>query len=188
MTRLLWIDVETTGLDPYSDNILAVGMRLTTAECETIREIEMYIHHPCARSHCAPEALAMHEKSGLMLRVTDPAAESNTPDYVLHVVRRWLRENAPTGLPMSERPLVAGSTISFDRSFLRTWLPSYVDHVHYRSLDVSSTRELIRMHRPELLDGMPVAAARHTPLADIDDSMRLHRFLSERLGLIERAA
>ena len=178
MNNLLWVDVETTGLDPIRDDILALGMMLTDSELNHKGSIELVFYRNPHTLRMSPFVLEMHTKNGLL-------EQSRNSNYMFcdaaYDIRKFLESASPVGAPMDQCPYVAGSTINFDRSFLLSNWPWYRDHVHYRSLDVSSLRTEISLMRPELLLGAPAKRDIHLPLADIEDSQNLLRFLRSKM-------
>lgn len=179
MNNLLWIDVETTGLDPVTDEVLAVGISLTDANInELAKPISVVFSHDPAKLRMSDYVREMHTKNGLLEKCR---LHGLSAELCAHKIRTALDYCCSASLPMDQRPYVAGSTISFDRSFMaRNW-PWYVEYVHYRSLDVSSLRTEISLMRPELLQDAPKKRDVHLPLADIEDSQNLLRFLRSKM-------
>lgn len=177
MNALLWIDVETTGLDPTTDVVLALGLMRTGPNLEYPASLEIVFKHDPDRLKMSDYVREMHTKNGLLERCKGGCSfEDGTKD-----IWTFLHYCCPAGAKMEARPYVAGSTISFDRSFMLHNWPWYRDHVHYRSLDVSSLRTEISLMRPELLQDAPKKRDIHLPLADIEDSQNLLRFLRSKM-------
>lgn len=184
MNNLLWIDVETTGLDPATDKILALGMVLTDANLnEIMGPLLVIFYHDTATLRMSDYVRQMHTKNGLL----DRCGSLGWHFAYEKAIRAYLDCCCQASTPMEQRPYVAGSTVSFDRSFMLHNWPWYRDHVHYRSLDVSSLRTEISLMRPELLQGAPEKRDVHLPLADIEDSQNLLRFLRSKLWTREAA-
>jgi len=194
MTHLFWLDVETTGLDTARDLVLAVGMRLTTVDLETVSEIEVVTPAwagELAVWNMSPVAKAMHDRSGLYGLAVRGTSQSAIDEYVKAEGRilRWLDEHAPTGLDMAERPRLAGNNVAtFDRPFMCRYTSSFLNRVHYRSIDVSTLHETAKLYAPGMLEGCPGKRDVHMPLADIDDAISLFRHLRGAMGLDRVAA
>ncbi|MEO6365086.1 MAG: oligoribonuclease [Luteimonas sp.] len=162
--RLIWIDLEMTGLDTDNDSIIEIATIVTDSQLNVLAEgPEIAIVHPLA----ALEAMDdwnrnQHARSGLWQRVIDSAvtmedAESRT----LAFFKEWV--------PANSSPM-CGNSICQDRRFLHRLMPSLEQHFHYRNLDVSTLKELARRWAPQVLAGVNKESA-HTALSDIRDSI-----------------
>lgn len=136
-THLAWLDLEMTGLDPDKDAILEIATVVTDGELRVIAE------GPLMAVHQGEETLALmdswckdtHGKSGLTLRV------QNSEIDVLEAQARTL-EFLAKYCPPRKVPL-CGNTIGQDRRFLAHYMPLLNDFFHYRSVDVSTIKELV---------------------------------------------
>jgi oligoribonuclease len=169
----VWTDIETTGLSPERDEILALGLLITDGKMRELARREWVIHVPAgwaSMREMSDYVRAMHARSGLLERVADSRL------MLADVAREagaFLEEHL--GAPaekITDRPPMAGSSVHFDRSFLAAHMPKLLGHFNYRNLDVSSFKVLAL----ELVDGAREwNAARkepaHTPLADIEGSI-----------------
>jgi oligoribonuclease len=163
---LVWMDLEMTGLDPTTDVIVEIATLVTDDELKVVAEgPDLVVHQP-------PEALArmgdhvrrMHTDSGLLARIeasTVTLAEAGTE--TLEFIRMHVPE--PRTVPL------AGNSIGTDRRFLAAWLPEIEEYLHYRSVDVSTVKELARRWYPDALAGAPVKAGNHRALDDIQESV-----------------
>lgn len=195
MIRLLWLDTETNGLNPEQHCIIAVGMRVTTADLEPIDELEVVVPFdmggPDDRAFDGP-ARMMHIKSGLY----DRCAILNMAKVTVLVHEAWrsvtafLDKHAPLGVDMPLRPRLAGNNVGkFDMAFMTRALGwSFVERVHYRTVDVSTLHETAKLYAPSMLEGCPGKRDVHMPLADIDDAIALFRHLRGAMGLDRVAA
>lgn len=163
-TRLIWIDLEMTGLDTQHDSILEIATVITDADLEVVAE------GPVIAIHQPDEVLAgmdawntrQHGKSGLtervrQSRVTVAEAERQTLAFVTGQV------------PANESPM-CGNSICQDRRFLAREMPTFEAWFHYRNLDVSSLKILAGLWAPEVLAGITKSTT-HLALADIYDSI-----------------
>ena len=165
------MDLEMTGLDPLRHVILELATLVTDDELGIVAEgPDIVLHQP-------PEALAameefvvdMHTKSGLLAAVR---ASSTTLEEAGAATLRFLREHVPE---VGTVPL-CGNSIGTDRRFLAVHLPAVEQHLHYRSVDVSTVKELCRRWYPEVLAGAPRKAGGHRALDDIRESVEELRY------------
>ena len=162
--RLIWIDLEMTGLRPDADRILEVALVVTDASLATIAEAPVWVVHQADATLDAMDAWnrGTHGRSGLIDRakasVLDEAA-------VEAAALAFLRAHVP-----AKASPMCGNSICQDRRFLANGMPALERFFHYRNLDVSTLKELARRWKPALLDGFKKAQA-HTALADIHESI-----------------
>ena len=160
------MDLEMTGLDPDSDVIVEIATLVTDDDLEVVAEgPDLVVHQP-------PEVLdrmgdfvrAMHTKSGLLEAIessTITLAEAG--EATLAFLREHIAE--PGTVPL------CGNSIGTDRRFLIRWLPEVDGFLHYRSVDVTSIRELARRWNPEVLKSAPEKSGGHRALDDIRESL-----------------
>lgn len=166
-TVLLWVDVETTGLDPQCDQLLEVGMRATGGDLKDL----VPPFHTAIRWTGEPDAFIqrMHGPNGLLAECAHPS----TPTLREAAVEAgsWMRM-LEDGFP-DARILPAGSTVRFDRGFLDRWMPGLLGHADHRSLDVSALDEAARMWSPRLWEARPAKTTDHRCMHCLEDSLRL---------------
>ena len=167
--NLIWIDLEMTGLLPDADRIIEIAVLVTNAGLEIVAE------GPVLAIHQPDEVLAAmdswnqstHKKTGLIDRVrasrtTEAEAERRTLEFLeAHV-------------PASASPM-CGNSICQDRRFLARWMPKLEAHFHYRNLDVSTLKELVRRWKPEVMKGF-TKEGKHEAMADILESIEELKF------------
>ena len=167
--RLIWIDLEMTGLSPDTDRILEVALVVTDHDLNTVAEAPVWVVHQADAALDAMDAWnrATHGRSGLIDKVkASPHAEADVEAAAL----AFLREHVtPKASPM------CGNTICQDRRFLARTMPTLEDYFHYRNLDVSTLKELVRRWKPELLKGVP-KEGKHEALADVYESIEELRY------------
>ena len=173
--RLVWIDLEMTGLDTTRDSILEIATVVTDAELNILAEgPELAITHPLATLEAMDDwNRRQHGKSGLWKRVLEegvPMAEAEA--RTLAFLERWVPANAS---PM------CGNSICQDRRFLHRQMPALERHFHYRNLDVSTLKELARRWAPQVLGAISKEAA-HTALSDVRDSISELRHYRQHMG------
>jgi oligoribonuclease len=173
--RLVWIDLEMTGLDTATDSILEIATVVTDAELNILAEgPELAIAHPLATLEAMDDwNRRQHGKSGLWKRVLEegvPMAEAEARTVAF--LQRWVPANAS---PM------CGNSICQDRRFLHRQMPALERYFHYRNLDVSTLKELARRWAPQVLDAVSKEAA-HTALSDVRDSIAELRHYRQHMG------
>ena len=162
--RLVWIDLEMTGLDTDRDSILEIATVVTDSQLNVLAEgPELAIAHPLSALEGMDDwNRNQHGKSGLWRRVLEegvPMAEAEA--RTLAFLREWVPANAS---PM------CGNSICQDRRFLHRQMPALERYFHYRNLDVSTLKELARRWAPHVLSGVSKDSA-HTALSDVRDSI-----------------
>jgi oligoribonuclease len=170
--RLIWIDLEMTGLKPDTDRILEVALVVTDHALETVAQAPVYVVHQNDSVLDAMDSWnrATHGRSGLIDKVR---SATTTESEVEAAALAFLREHVPAKLsPM------CGNTICQDRRFLARFMPALEDWFHYRNLDVSTLKELARRWKPELMKGIP-KEGKHEALADILESIDELRYYRE---------
>ena len=162
--RLIWIDLEMTGLDTDRDGILEIATVVTDGQLNVLAEgPDLAIAHPLATLEAMDDwNRTQHGGSGLWRRVLEagvPLAEAEA--RTLAFLREWVPERAS---PM------CGNSICQDRRFLHRQMPQLQRYFHYRNLDVSTLKELARRWAPQVLAGFTKDSA-HTALSDVRDSI-----------------
>jgi oligoribonuclease len=167
--NLVWIDMEMTGLLPDSDRILELAILITDPNLQVIAESDSLVVHQPDEVLAAMDAWnqGVHGKTGLVERVR--ASDLDEAE----VERRALAFVAQH-VPAATSPM-CGSSIGQDRRFLARWMPRLEGYFHYRNLDVSTLKELVRRWRPDLAKGF-VKQGRHEALADIRESIEELRY------------
>ena len=170
--RLIWIDMEMTGLKPDADRILEVALVITDHDLVPIAEAPVWVVHQEDAILAGMDSWnqSTHGRSGLVDKVKaskldEPAIEAAALDFLRQHV-------GPKLSPM------CGNSICQDRRFLARWMPSLEDYFHYRNLDVSTLKELARRWKPEVLKGVP-KEGKHEALADVYESIAELRYYRE---------
>lgn len=136
-TKLLWIDLEMTGLDVSKDVILEIAAEVTDFEFKTLASYEALIKHPDGVLDGMNDwASQQHAQSGLTERVR---AQGRPEEEVKHELIGFIK--AQFG---DEPAILAGNSIHNDRTFIKRWWPEVDALLHYRMLDVSSFKVLMR--------------------------------------------
>ncbi|GAC1390545.1 MAG: oligoribonuclease [Candidatus Saccharimonadales bacterium] len=148
-TKLLWVDLEMTGLNPEKDVIIEIAVEVTDFTFKTLASYEAVISHPDNILNDMNEwAAQQHAKSGLTERIkTEGRAESDVKHELIGFI------TAQFG---NEPAILAGNSIHNDRSFIKKWWPDVDVLLHYRMLDVSSWKILmnakynVQFHKKEM--------------------------------------
>lgn len=163
---LVWIDLEMTGLDVEHDLIVEIAAIVTDGALETVVEgPELVVHAPDAALDAMVDVVRdMHATSGLTaaIRASDLSV-ADAEQQVLEFVRAHV--------PQARTAPLAGNTISADRLFLRRYMPALEAHMHYRNVDVSTVKELVRRWYPDAYASRPAKEGDHRALADIRESI-----------------
>jgi oligoribonuclease len=129
VSKLLWVDLEMTGLEPETDRILEVAAIVTDFEFKELARYEAIIHQPEDVIQRMNEwAKLTHTQSGLVDKVATGQQEQDVIEQFVAFIQRHF----------TEKPILAGNSIHQDRRFIRKWWPQVEALLHYRMLDVSS--------------------------------------------------
>jgi len=147
-TKLLWIDLEMTGLDPARDVILEVAAEVTDFNFKTLASYEAIVKQPLEKMANMNEwATKQHAISGLTAKVADGKPE----DTVIRELVGFIKSNFG-----DEPAILAGNSIHNDRIFIKQWWPAVDELLHYRMLDVSSYKIVmqakydVKFEKPEV--------------------------------------
>lgn len=160
-----------TGLDPTRDVIVEIATLVTDDDLAVVAEgPDLVVHQP-------PDVLAamgdrvreMHTRSGLLPAI---AASSVTLEEAGRATLAFLAEH----IPEARKVPLCGNSIGTDRRFLAAYLPEIENYLHYRSVDVSTLKELAQRWYPEALAQAPRKAGGHRALDDVRESVREMRY------------
>jgi len=173
--RLIWIDLEMTGLNPDTDSIIEIATVVTDAQLKTLAQGPVHvISQPLARLEAMDNwNRNQHQKSGLWQRILDSnttleQAQADT----LAFLQQWC---APNSSPM------CGNSICQDRRFLYRQMPQLEKFFHYRNLDVSSLKELAKRWAPNIAAAMEKKSM-HTALSDVYESIEELAYYRQFMG------
>jgi oligoribonuclease len=162
--NLIWIDMEMTGLIPDSDRVIEIAMLVTDPDLRLLAEGPVLVLHQPDEVLEAMDSWnkGTHKKSGLIDKVrASSLAEAEAEEQALAFLRQHVPANAS---PM------CGNSICQDRRFLARWMPKLESYFHYRNLDVSTLKELVRRWKPEAAKGF-AKEGKHEAMADILESI-----------------
>ena len=167
---LVWMDLEMSGLDPERDRILEIAVIITDGQLEEIAEGPHLIVKQ-------PESLLagmdewnrrQHGKSGLVERVlASSVTEASAESQVLEFLQQYC---GPRLVPL------AGNSVHQDRRFLVRYMPRLEHYLHYRNVDVSTVKELVRRWYPDVYKKKPHKETAHRAMDDIRESIEELRY------------
>jgi oligoribonuclease len=169
--NLIWIDMEMTGLVPDTDRVLEIAMLITDSQLALIAEGPVLVVRQPVEVLEAMDSWnrSVHAKSGLIDKVKastldEAAAEKQAIAFLSQHV------------PAASSPM-CGNSICQDRRFMARWLPRLEAFFHYRNVDVSTLKELVKRWKPEAVkEMMKLKQGKHEALADIYESIEELKF------------
>jgi oligoribonuclease len=164
--RLVWIDCEMTGLDLEVDELVEVAVVITDYDLVPVDPGFTIVIKPdqAAWDHMGDFVREMHTTSGLIDEIPNGKSLAEAEYEVLEYILKYV--------PLASSAPLAGNTIGTDRMFLAKYMPRVDSHLHYRSVDVSSIKELSRHWFPRIYFSAPPKNGGHRALADILESIR----------------
>jgi len=177
---LVWMDLEMTGLEPDTDVIVEIATLVTDDDLNIVAEgPDLVIHQPAdVLSIMKPIVVEMHTKSGLLGAITSSTitleeAGAATLEFIkLHV-------------PEARTVPLCGNSIGTDRRFLAKYLPEIENYLHYRSVDVSSIKELAKRWFPKSGIDRPNKGGMHRAMDDVRESVRELQYYREKFFVSE---
>lgn len=168
--RIVWIDCEMTGLDFDADALVEIACIITDSELQQVAPGFEVVIKPPAKALAGMDdvVVKMHTESGLL-----PLLEHGTS---LAEASEALVEYLEKHLPEERKAPLAGSSVHVDRVFLARDMPEVLDLLHYRIIDVSSIKELVRRWYPRVYFNSPEKLGGHRALGDIADSIQELRY------------
>ena len=163
-TRLVWVDMEMTGLRPDHDRVIEIAVVVTDSQLAVVSQGPVIAIHQHDDVLAAMDAwnTSTHKRSGLTARVRESRIdETSAEQTLLAYLRAWV--------PAGASPM-CGNSVCQDRRFMARYMPRLEAYFHYRNLDVSTLKELCRRWRPDVARGFAKRGA-HTALADILESI-----------------
>jgi oligoribonuclease len=170
--NLVWLDMEMTGLDPEKDCIIEVAIVVTDSQLNVVSQAPVLVIHQADAILDAMDEWnkSTHARSGLIDKVkASMLTESAAEDQLLAFLAQQVPGRAS---PM------CGNSICQDRRFLARHMPRLEAYFHYRNLDVSTLKELVKRWKPDIAKGL-VKQGKHEALADIHESIQELKYYRE---------
>ena len=165
---LVWMDLEMTGLDPATEVIVEIATLITDDELNIVAEgPDLVIHQPePVLKAMDPFVVEMHTTSGLLVAIRESTVTlEHAGAATLEFIKQHIAE--PRTIPL------CGNSIGTDRRFLAKYLPEIENFLHYRSVDVSTIKELVKRWYPGLEISRPTKSGAHRAL----DASRLENIV-----------
>lgn len=163
---LVWMDLEMTGLDPARHTIVEIATVITDDDLNTVAEGPDIVVHADADELAEMDDVVrkMHEHSGLLAAIEKSTTTvEDAGRQTLEFIKEHVAEAGSVPL--------AGNSIGTDRRFLAAQLPEIEDYLHYRTVDVSTVKELCRRWYPAAFSTAPKKQGAHRALDDIKESI-----------------
>ena len=176
---LIWMDLEMTGLDPEAHLIVEIATLVTDDELEIIAEgPDLVIHRSDAELARMDDFVTkMHETSGLLERIK---SSTTTETEAMNRTLEFIKQHSPE----SGKVPLAGNSIRTDRSFLAKYMPEIENWLHYRCVDVSTVKELVKRWHPAVEHTRPSSGgSTHRAMDDVRDSIAELRWYRDKVFL-----
>ena len=163
--NLIWVDCEMTGLDLNKDVLVEIAVLVTDSQLNVLGEgVDLVIHAPAeALEQMNDYVKEMHTASGLINEIPEGTSLAEAESQILEYLKKYA--------PDAGKSPLAGNSVSVDRTFIAKYLPAVNDYLHYRTIDVSSIKELARRWYPKVYYAAPKKTGNHRALGDIRDSI-----------------
>jgi len=167
---IVWVDCEMTGLDIEKDEICEIAVIVTDGDLKPVDDGLQVVVRPSdqAMANMGEFVSKMHTESGLLSEIPSGNSASAAEVLVLEYLKKYITE--PKTAPL------AGNSIGTDRMFIIKQMPNLDAFLHYRNIDVSSLKELVRRWYPRVYFNLPKKNGSHRALADIRESIQELRY------------
>ncbi len=165
LPHLIWIDCEMTGLDLSTDALVEIAVLVTDSDLNVIGEgVDVVVQASQAQLDAMNDFVRqMHTSSGLITEIPSGISLSAAEEKILEYLKSAGAEPGKSTL--------AGNSVSVDRNFIARDMPTLNEYLHYRTIDVSSIKELARRWHPKTYFASPAKTGNHRALGDIRDSI-----------------
>jgi oligoribonuclease len=163
--NIIWVDCEMTGLDLAQDELIEIAVLVTDSQLNILGEgVDLVIKPtPKALESMNDFVRNMHTESGLITELDSGIGLAEAQDLILAYLKRYA--------PAEGKSPLAGNSVYVDRGFIAKFLPEFDKYLHYRTIDVSSIKELARRWYPKIYFAAPKKTGNHRALGDIQDSI-----------------
>lgn len=167
--NLIWLDLEMTGLNPEIHHIIEISTIITNKNLDILSEgPNIIIFQPPENIKKIPKKfLKIHIKNGLLKKVKKSKKNEKIAEKMtINFLKKWVPKNTSP---------ICGNTISHDRRFLLKYMPNLEKYFHYRNIDVSSIKEVIKRWKPSILKEH-TKKKKHRTILDIQESIKELKF------------
>jgi oligoribonuclease len=174
------MDLEMTGLEPARHVIVEIATLITDDELNVVAEgPDLVIHQDeMALAEMDPVVVEMHTRSGLLEQIrASTVSLEDAGAQTLAFIKQHVTE--------ARRVPLCGNSIGMDRRFLAAYLPEIEEYLHYRSVDVSTIKELVKRWYPSLNNSRPRKVGAHRALDDIVESIAEMKYYREHVFVRE---
>ncbi len=173
--NLIWVDCEMTGLDLEKDVLLEIAVLVTDSQLNILGEgVDLVIKADKSKIDQMDEFVSnMHKESGLLEQLPEGKDLSEVEATILEYLNKYA--------PGAGKSPLAGNSVYVDRSFIAKYLPQVNSYLHYRTIDVSSIKELARRWYPKVYFAAPKKTGNHRALGDIQDSIEELEYYRENI-------
>ena len=172
--RMVWLDIEMSGLEPDEHKILEIAMIVTDENLQPLATAPVWIIHQADEIINAMDKwnTSTHGKSGLIDKVrSSTLTEADVEEQAITFLKQWIDKGV---VP------ICGNSVHQDRRFLQAYMPKLEAFFHYRNVDVSTLKELARRWAPEVYKQTQKAkSSKHEALADIEESIAEMKYYRE---------
>ena len=165
LPNLIWVDCEMTGLDINNDALVEIAVLVTDAQLNVLGEgVDLVIKcDPAKLENMQQVVIDMHTNSGLINEIPNGTTLEKADEAIIAYLKKYA--------PSEGKSPLAGNSVYVDRAFIARDLPLLNKYLHYRTIDVSTIKELARRWHPKTYFSAPAKEGNHRALGDIRDSI-----------------
>lgn len=165
LPNIIWVDCEMTGLDFEKDALIEIAVLVTDAQLNVLGEgVDLVIKTDPDRLQNMQEVVVkMHTESGLLAEIPNGVSMQDAEEKILTYINKYA--------PGAGKSPLAGNSVYVDRAFIARDMPKFNEYLHYRTIDVSTIKELARRWYPKTYYKAPAKDGNHRALGDIRDSI-----------------
>lgn len=180
----LWIDIETSGLDPTQNDIIEVGLTITDLAGKPLQSESWVIHQEqVSTKDWESDVIVMHGGNGLLVQcLTEGMSQASVEHQMVDFVQEFYGLGV-WQLPIEARPTLSGSSVHFDHAFVQYHFPAFESQISYRHFDVSTLRQLVQKYQPDAT--FQKRESIHRVIPDINNSILEFQDYLGLLGLDE---
>ena len=165
LPNIIWVDCEMTGLDIQNDALVEIAVLVTDAQLNVLGTgVDLVIKCDQSKLDSMAEVVKnMHTNSGLIKEIPNGTSLKKVDEAIITYLKKYA--------PVEGKSPLAGNSVYVDRAFIARDLPLLNKYLHYRTIDVSTIKELARRWHPKTYFSAPAKDGNHRALGDIRDSI-----------------